>query len=78
MFLRLVLIEIVFGFRNTAFADAHVLHVGALFEITDHFYDKYANFFDDVITNAFEEIRNRTNILLDYALNLVTKDTKVT
>ena len=77
MFQKLFFIAVVFCRRNSAFPDTHTLHVGALFEITDHFYDEYVNFFDDVITNAFEETRNRTDMLSDYALNLITKDTKV-
>ena len=77
MIFRLVLITMCFVVRKTTIADGPVLHVGALFEMSDNFYDKYVNFFDDVIEYAFEEIRNRTDILPDYSLKLIIKDTQV-
>ena len=53
------------------------LFIGALFELSNHWYQSYVNFFIDIIEYVFEEVENRTDILADYSLKLVTKDTQV-
>ena len=58
-------------------ADKRTLHVGALFELSNHWYTDYANFFINIIEHVFEEVENRTDILRDYSLKLITRDTEV-
>lgn len=58
-------------------AEKKILHVGALLELSNHWYEEYVNFFDNIIEHAFEKIENRTDILADYSLKLITKDTQV-
>ena len=53
------------------------LYVGALFELSDHWYASYVNFFINIVEYAFQQIENNTDILADYSLKLITKDTKV-
>ena len=53
------------------------LCVGALLELSNHWYQKYVNFFINIIEHVFEEADNRTDILQDYSLKLITKDTQV-
>ena len=53
------------------------LYVGALLELSDHWFSNYVNFFVNIWEYAFEEIENRTDILADYSLQLITKDTQV-
>ena len=53
------------------------LYVGALLELSNHWYQNYVNFFINIIEYVFEEVENRTDILADYSLKLVTKDTQV-
>ena len=55
----------------------NTLCVGALLELSNHWYQKYVNFFIDIIEHVFEEVENRTDILPDYSLQLITKDTQV-
>ena len=57
--------------------DKHPLHVGALFELSNHWFANYVNFFVNIIEHAFEEIGNRSDILADYSLQLIAKDTQV-
>ena len=58
-------------------ADRRTLHVGALFELSNHWYEKYINFFVTILEHVFQEVDNRTDILADYSLKLITKDTQV-
>lgn len=53
------------------------LYVGALLELSNHWYQSYVNFFVTIIEHVFEEVENRTDILADYSLRLITKDTQV-
>ena len=53
------------------------LYVGSLLKLTNHWASKYANAFATIWEFAFEEIGNRTDILADYSLHLVIKDTQV-
>lgn len=57
--------------------EKRTLHVGALFELSNHWFASYVNFFVNIIEHAFEEIGNRTDILADYSLQLIAKDTQV-
>ena len=57
--------------------DKTELYLGALLELSNHWYQSYVNFFIDIIEYVFEEVENRTDILVDYSLKLVTKDTQV-
>lgn len=61
----------------TTVAVRYSLNVGALFELTNHWFDPFANFYVSVVEHAFEEIENRTDILTDYSLKLIVKDTQV-
>lgn len=58
-------------------AEKSMLHVGALFELSNHWFARYITFFIEVIEHVFEEIENRTDILADYSLKLISKDTEV-
>ena len=58
-------------------SEKHTLHVGALFELSNHWYAEYINFFVTILEHVFEEVENRTDILADYSLKLITKDTQV-
>ena len=60
-----------------AVAEKNTLYVGALFELSNNWYQKYVNFFVDIIEYVFQELENRTDILADYSLKLITKDTQV-
>ena len=53
------------------------LYVGALLELSNNWYDKYVKFFVHILEHAFEQIENRTDILADCSLTLITKDTQV-
>lgn len=53
------------------------LYVGALFELSEHWYRKYTPFFITIMEHAFAEIDNRTDLLTDYSLQLIPKDTEV-
>ena len=53
------------------------LYVGGLFELSGHWFADYVNFFVQIFEHAFEEIENRTDLLADYSLKLITKDTQV-
>ena len=53
------------------------LYVGALVELTNNWYEDYVNFFVTMWEHVFEEIDNRTDILADYTLQLIIKDTEV-
>ena len=53
------------------------LYIGALLELSNHWYESYVNFFINIIEYVFEEVENRTDILSEYSLKLVTKDTQV-
>ena len=46
-------------------------------ELSNHWYENYIKFFPTIIEHVFEEIENRTDILADYSLQLITKDTQV-
>ena len=63
---------------NTLVAtEKKTLYVGALLELSNHWYQKYVNFFINIIEYVFEEVGKRTDILADYSLQLITKDTQV-
>ena len=53
------------------------LFVGALFELSNHWYERYVNFFISIVEHVFDAVENRTNLLADYSLKLTTKDTEV-
>ena len=53
------------------------LYVGALLELSNHWYQKYVNFFGLILEHVFEEVDNRTDILPNYSLKLIKKDTEV-
>ena len=53
------------------------LYVGGLFELTKHWWISYTNFFPSIVEFVFETVRERNDILPDYELVLVTKDTQV-
>lgn len=74
---RLLCILIFCVYLNGSHADGRTLYVGALFELSNHWYAKYINFFITILEHAFDEIDNRTDILADYSLKLITKDTQV-
>ena len=54
------------------------LHVSVLLEATQHGLSKYFSFFTDILEHAFQKIQNRTDILPEYSLKLITEDTQVT
>lgn len=58
-------------------AEKTTLYVGALLELSNHWYQKYVNFFGIILEHVFEEVDNRTDILSDYSLKLIKKDTEV-
>lgn len=58
-------------------SDKGTLYVGALFELSNHWYANYINFFVTILEDVFKEVDNRTDILADYSLQLITKDTQV-
>ena len=62
---------------QTALADKSELYVGALLELSNHWYENWVNYFINIIEHAFKEIENRTDILVDYSLKLIPKDTQV-
>ena len=53
------------------------LHVSVLLETTHYFLSKYFTFFSDILEHAFKEIENRRDILPEYSLELIPKDTQV-
>ena len=53
------------------------LYVGSLLELTNSWASKNAITFPKIWEFAFEEIGNRTDILADYSLQLIVKDTQV-
>lgn len=63
--------------HTAAGSDKHILYAGGLFELTNHWYVDYVNFFINIIEQVFEEIGNRTDILKGYSLKLIYKDTQV-
>ena len=74
---RVILIVCGLSFVTCVLAEKQVLYVGALMELSNHWYENYINFFPTIIEHVFEEIENRTDILADYSLQLITKDTQV-
>ena len=58
-------------------SDNCVLHVGALFELSNHWYERWINYFVTIVEYAFAEVDNRTDILPDCSLKLIPKDTEV-
>ena len=74
---KIVLIYCVTSFMVRVAPERQVLHVGVLLEMTNHWYGEYVNFFVNIIEHVFEEVENRTDILADYSLKLITKDTQV-
>ena len=54
------------------------LYVGALVELTNNWYEDYVKFFVNIWEHVFEEIDIRTDILGEYSLQLIVKDTEVT
>lgn len=62
---------------TSVLAEKKALFVGALLELSNHWYEKYVNFFINIIDYVFQQVENRTDILADYTLRLVTKDTEV-
>ena len=74
---QIIVILTLFVILTKITADRRTLHVGALFELSNHFFTKYVSFFVNIIEHVFEEIENRTDILADYSLKLITKDTQV-
>ena len=58
-------------------SDNCVLHVGALFELSNHWYERWINYFVTIVEHAFAEVDNRTDILPDCSLKLIPKDTEV-
>ena len=63
--------------RSEVNAERTPLYVGGLFELTEHWWYKYTNLFPLVLERAFGDIRNSSNVLQDYEIRLVSKDTKV-
>ena len=54
------------------------LRVGALLELSGHpVLWKYQPIFIDILEHGFYEIVNRTDLLLGYEIELITKDTEV-
>ena len=74
---RVILIVCGLSFVTCVLAEKQVLYVGALMELSNHWYENYIKFFPTIIKHVFEEIENRTDILADYSLQLITKDTQV-
>ena len=74
---RQVGLLILFVFVTNVVAEKRELYVGALLELSNHWYENYVNFFVDILEHVFEEVNNRTDILEDYSLKLITKDTEV-
>ena len=57
--------------------DKTSLHVGALLELSHNWFGRYFNFYIEILEHVLTEIENRTDILPDYSLKLISKDTKV-
>lgn len=53
------------------------LYVGALFEFSEHWFKDYTPFFPKIIDRALEDIRNKSDVLQDYDLTIIYRDTKV-
>ena len=62
---------------HRAYTDKCELHVGALFELSNHWYAAWINYFVTILEHAFAEVDNRTDILPDCSLKLIPKDTEV-
>ena len=62
---------------HVAVGEKDSLHVCALVERTQHRYSKYYAFFIDILEHAFGEIVNWTDMLPEYSLKLIPKDTQV-
>ena len=75
--MKIFFLLMLFVFSTNVSAEQKTLYVGALFELSDFWYAKYVNFFIDIIEYVFEQVQNNTEILADYSLKLITKDTKV-
>ena len=59
------------------FGDKDPLCVGILLEATQHGLSKYLAFLTAILEHAFEEILNGTDLLQEYSLKLIPKDTQV-
>ena len=53
------------------------LYVGVLSPMSDYWFGKYGPLFDLIFQTAFEEVANRTDLLTDYELRIVSKNTQV-
>ena len=62
---------------NSLALGKHNLYVGGLLELSVNWYHKYVNSFRHIFEYAFEEVENRTDILSDYSIKMITKDTQV-
>ncbi|XP_069131829.1 gamma-aminobutyric acid type B receptor subunit 2-like [Argopecten irradians] len=63
-------------FLGWASATKSPLYIGALFRAGSTWYTPYSNAFKELFDLAFEEIGNRTDILPDYELKLIVKETE--
>ena len=75
--LMIVFSSIVLTNGLTENSEECVLHVGALFELSNHWYAPWINYFVTIVEHAFAEIENRTDILPECSLKLTPKDTQV-
>ena len=72
-----LIVAIMFYLFGCFYCDKKKLHVGVLLELTDNWYVRYTNFFPDVFRYGFKGVDNRSDILSDYTIELVIRDTKV-
>ena len=71
VWLLIVQVHDFFGTKDT-------LNVCVLLEITQYRYSKWYAFFSDIIEHAFVEVQHRMDMLPEYSLKLISKDTQVT
>ena len=60
------------------FGEKELLQVSVLLEATQHGLSKYFALFPEILELVFEDVENRMDILPEYSLKLIPKDTQVT
>ena len=78
MIITCVYIWLIFIQTHEVIKAKETLNVCVLLEETQFRYSKYYAFFTDIIEHVFGMIDNRKDLLEDYSLKLISKDTQVT
>lgn len=57
--------------------DKKTLYVGVLLEKSNHWFGSYANFFPTIFECALQAVQNTSDILSEYEIKLIVRDTQV-